>query len=176
VNSFNKNLEIKKNYFISLYRCGLILEASEQLKEITKNSPTSTETLSFLSGKKFDLCRFKESLKSLNKLKDKPDFFGTVKKAVSIFENAGLSDDDAQHLCELAYSVLETRKLYFSGSEIEIIDDCVFYTIYVDSPIEDIAEINWKLAETFAELDDMRSDILLFEYSSVAVLEEKQKQ
>ena len=127
-----------------------------------------------MSNKSSDLCRFKESLELLNKLEVKPIFFATAKEVSSVFENAGLSDDEAQHLCELAYSVLETKKLYFSGSEIEVIGDCVHYSIYIDLPIEDIFDVNWELAGVFVDnVEDRRNDALIFEYKSVDILEER---
>jgi len=170
--SFHNNLKIKLNYFCSLWHFGFISEASELLKEIAKNFSTCTE----LIEKNLDLCRFRASLEFINKLDQKSKFFDLAKKVVSIFENAELSDDEAQNLCALAYSVMEIQNLYCSGWKIEIIDNCVLYTIYVDKPIEEIFEINWALANVFAEnVENMRSDVLMFEYSSVDVLEEKEK-
>jgi len=174
--SFNKNLEIKKNYCIGLGRCGLLFEVSEQLKEIKENFSTSSEILSILIHHNSDLCRFRNVLSLSKSSENKPAFFNTIEKAISIFENAELSDDEAQNLCALAYSVMETQNLYCSGWKIEIIDDCILYTIYVDKPIEEIFEVNWALANVFAEnVENMRSDVLMFEYSSVDILEEKEK-
>lgn len=170
-NSFNKNLEIKKNYFISLYRCGLIIKASEQLKEIAENFSTYPNIIPFLIDNNFDLCRFRNALSLCESLENKPEFFNTIEKAVSIFESAGLSDDKAQHLCELAYSILEKQNLYYSNATVEIIEDCVYYSIYVDVSIEESARIDFELSYLFAEkLDDMCDDVIVFEYKSVETL------
>ena len=76
----------------------------------------------------------------------------------------------------MAFSVLETKNLYYSDSEINIVDNCVCHTIYIDLPIEYLSDINWELAGVFAEnVEDMRSDVLIFEYSSIDILEEKEK-
>lgn len=174
--SFNNKLIIKKNYFISLIRCGLVLKASEQLKEITKNFPTCAETLSFLIEQNFYLCRFRDALELFNKPEDKLEFFDIINVIVSVFESVGLSDDEAQNLCKLAFSLLELKSLYYFGSKIEIIGECVLYTIYVDKSIEEIFEINWELADVLVNnVENTRSDVLIFEYSSVDVLDEKEK-
>jgi tetratricopeptide (TPR) repeat protein len=165
--------DVYKNYCICLHNRGLLFKEIEQLKELIEEFPSrTTETLlSVIENKKY-LCRFKDTLALENKTKHQ----NFLLKESTIFENAGLSDDEAQYLCKLAYRILETKKLYFSYATIEIIDDCVLYTIYVDLPIEEIFKINWELAGIFAEnVEDMRSDVLMFEYSSVDVLEEKEK-
>jgi hypothetical protein len=71
----------------------------------------------------------------------------------------------------LAYSILETKNLYYSGSAIEIIEDCVFYSIYIDVSIEEAARIDFELSYLFAEkLENMRDDVIVFEYKSVETL------
>lgn len=170
--SFNKNYSIYESYQVALSNCGLLAKENEQLKEIIRRFPKQAHLNHLLIKKCFYLCRFREALS----LEYKPANFNEIEKYVSIFDNSNLSDDEAEKLCQLAYSVLEIKNLYYSGSKIEIIEDCVFYTIYVDLPIEEIFEVNWELAGIFADnVEDMRSNTLMFQYSSVDVLEEKQK-
>ncbi len=143
--------KIHHNYMVGLGNSGFITQAIEQ--------------------------GIKSSLPFLNKLENPTQFhnYKIIQKAISIFEDAQLDDDEAQHLCQLAFSVLETKHLYYSDIEINIVDNCVCYTIYIDSPIEDIFDINWELDRVFVEnLDDTRSDVLMFQYSSIDVLEEKE--
>jgi tetratricopeptide (TPR) repeat protein len=168
---------IQYNYVVSLGNSGFFAQAVEQIKILVDKFPNELEALPFLVDNIFRLCRFKSTLQLLNKLENSTSYvYKIIQKATSIFEDAQLSDDEAQHLCELAFSVLETKNLYYSVTEINIVDDTVCYTIFVDSPIEDIADINWELAGIFAEkVEDMRSDVLMFEYSSIDVLEEKEK-
>ena len=52
---------------------------------------------------------------------------------------------------------------------------CIHFTIYVDLPIEEIFEVNWELANVLVEnTQNTYSDVLMFEYSSIDVLEERQ--
>lgn len=170
--SFNKNYSIYESYQVALSKCGLLAKENEQLKEIIRRFPKQAHLNHLLIKNCCYLCRFREALS----LEYKTANFNKIEKYVSIFDNSNLSDDKAEKLCQLAYSVLEIKNLYYSISEIEIIDNCVLYTIYVDLPIEEIFEVNWELANVFAENDeDMRSDVLMFEYSSVDVLEEKEQ-
>jgi tetratricopeptide (TPR) repeat protein len=170
--------DIQYNYMVGLGNSGFITQAIEQGKVLVGKFPDKPEALTPIIDHISYLCRFKSSLPFLNKLENPTEFhnYKIIQKAISIFADAQLSDDEAQHLCQFAFSVLETKNLYYSDSEIKIADDCVCYTIYVDSPIEDMFDINWELAGIFAEkVEDMRSDVLMFEYSSIDVLEEKEK-
>jgi hypothetical protein len=172
------NYATKYNYIASLRNCGLLFQSYEYTKQLLASYPNETNLLGVLIENSYFLCCFRETLQLLNKLERKTDFYAyeTLLLAISIFENAQLSDTESNNLCQLAYSVLDEQNLCLTGLEIEIIDNCVLYTIYVDKSIEEIFEINWELANIFAEkVDDMRSDVLMFEYSSVDILEEKEK-
>lgn len=173
--SFGNNYEIQRNYFANLNNRGLFAKAREQLKEITTKFPDTKELSIFSFGNAFFLCRFREAVllsELLENIHDKE----IARTAAFIFERENLSDDEAENLCKLAYSVLETKNLYFSGSEIEIIDNCILYTIYIDLPIEEVFDINWELAGVFVDNGKNRcNEVLAFKYSSVDVLEEKKK-
>lgn len=176
-NAFN-NYHVRYDYASFLANIGLIFQAETQAKSLVEIFVDDIEAVRLLGSISYRTCKFRQTLLLSEKLENYETSrnYHLILNAISIFNNAELNDDEAQQLCKLAYSLLEIKNLYYSGIDLEIIDDCVFYTIYVDSPIEDIAEINWELAGIFADnVEDMRSDVLLFEYSSVAVLEEKQQ-
>lgn len=166
------------NYVVSLEKSGFFTEAITQAQVLVNKFPDDLKSIERLRYDNFFLCRFKDVQQLLNNTKIPANWvdYEIIIEALAIFNNAGLSDDEAQHLCELAYSVLESQNLYFSKAEIEIIVDCVCYTIYIDERIEKLFDINWELSGVFAEkLEDMRSDVLIFDYSSIDILEERQK-
>jgi hypothetical protein len=171
------------NYVVSLSQRGFLKEEFQQSKFVIEKFPNRQEALENHIYVVSRSCRFRDYVQlteklntsSLSSLHKDRSFHEEITKAIAIFENSQLSDNEAQDLCQLAFSVLEIKNLYFSASEINIVDDCVCYTIHIDSPIEDIADINWELAGVFAEnVEDMRSDVLMFEYSSIDVLEERE--
>jgi hypothetical protein len=166
-NSFN----IYENYVVSLKNLGLINHAFEQSKILIKKFPTHPNALSFFIGAASVLCHFRESYQLLNNVNISVNNINFLEKVIHIFDSAELTDDEAQRLCELAYSILETKNLYYSGSAIEIIEDCVFYSIYIDVSIEEAARIDFELSYLFAEkLENMRDDVIVFEYKSVETL------
>lgn len=165
------------NYIASLGNRGFITEAVAQTQILYKNFPNKLETLELLIKYIYLSCRFNEASQLLNKLKSPAEYFAydIIVEALTIFENAGLTEDEAQYLCELAYSVLNTQNLYFSGAEIEIIGDCVHYSIYVDLPLDAIFDVNWELAGVFVDnVENRRNGTFIFEYKSVDILEERQ--
>lgn len=171
----SNNYRTQNNYIAYLSKRGFISEAFVKSKVLFDKFSENEKEIENHFHTNFGSCRFRECSKLATKIEVSPSIHGTISKAINIFENSQLNDDEAQHLCELAFSVLETRNLYLSSSQINIVDECVCYTIYVDSPIEDIFDINWELSGVFAEkVEDMRSDVLMFEYSSIDVLEEKE--
>jgi len=172
----SNNYDIYAAYSIALYNRGFLLECLEQLKTLNEKFPTRINK-EFLGKANSSACLFKTAISLFNPIKNNNQkYFNFAQEAVSICEKSDLSDNEAQYLCTLAYSLLETKSLYFSGYEVQIVQDCILYTIYVDLLIEEIFEINWELAGIFADnVEDMRSDVLMFEYSSVDVLEEKEK-
>ncbi len=171
------NHAIHGNYIKLLRNRGLMSQAMNQAIDLFHKFPNNSESLSFLIEMSLQSYKFRETLQLLNNLDNPEDFYAYkfIKQATSIFEAATLTDDEAQYLHDLAFSIIKNKNLYFSGCESGIIEGCVICTIYVDSPIEDIFDINWDLDRVLVEnLDDTRSDILLFQYSSIDVLEEKE--
>jgi len=88
-------------------------------------------------------------------------------EAIEIFTRNGLFDTELKTLCELALSLANSKSL----NVCEILLDCVLVTIFVDKPICDIFDLNFELAGILVEsLSDVRSDILMIEYSSINCL------
>lgn len=169
---------VNYDYAAFLANSGLIFKSEKQSELLFEKFSDDSNALDIIIGTSYQTCKFQKTLSLLKKQETRNNFqfYDLLIKSLTIFESAKLNDDEAQRLCQLAYSVLETKNLYFSGSNIEIIGDCVLYTIYVDLPIEEIFEVNWELAGVFVEnVENTRSDVLMFEYSSVDVLEEKEK-
>jgi hypothetical protein len=166
---------IHSNYSISLLHCGLNYLALEEARKVFSKFPNNKDVSSDLFYSLVNSARFNEASKLLDKIQDNKDI-EFVNNATKIFAAANLTDDEAQHLQILAFSLIEKHQLYFYVTDIGIIENCVEYIIYVDKPIEDIFELNWELANLLAEtVDDMRCDVLNFTYSSVEVLREKQQ-
>lgn len=164
------NYEIHRNHLFCLLNHGLIDLAINQAKLLNDRFSETQDSLSLLSKSYFYLCRFRDALQILDKQQTIDDF---IKSSVAIFDNAKITDDEAQNLCELAFSLLKKKRLYFSAITLDIIESCVVYTIYVDVSIEQLTEINWELAGIFAKgVTNMRSNVLMFEYSSIDILEQ----
>ena len=170
--SFRNNEIIQWNYFRSLENSGLFFKAREQLKVIAEKFSSHPRIREFEIQNSIDLCRFRETHQIINNAEFPLDKNYFLNSAISVFNKAELSDDEAENLCKLAYSLLEIKNLYFSTANWEVVDDCVFYTIYVDAPIEEMFDINWELAGVFVDNGKNRcNEVLAFKYSSIDVLE-----
>ncbi len=166
---------IHNNYSIALSHCGLNDLALEEKREIFSRFSNNKDVLLGLFYCLINSARFDEAHKLSSKIEDNKGI-ELVNNAAKIFVAANLTDDEAQQLQILAFSLIEKHQLYFYEADIEIIENCVEYTIYVDKAIEDIFELNWDLANLLAEsVDDMRCDVLNFTYSSVEVLRERRQ-
>lgn len=166
---------INRSYSIALLNSGLndlaLEEARKGFSKFPNNKDVSLDLFYYL----INSTRFDEAHKLLSKIEGDKGI-QLVNNAAKIFEAANLTDDEAQQLKILAFSLIEKHQLYFYAANIGIIENCVEYNIYVDNPIEDIFELNWELANLLAEsVDDMRCDALNFTYSSVEVLREKKQ-
>ena len=88
--------------------------------------------------------------------------------AMTIFNNCDLLNDELQNLSSIATSILSEYNIECILVKEHIIQGCVLITIFVDKPISEMFDINWALAGILAEsVVDMRSDVLIFEYSSI---------
>lgn len=169
------NYKIRHNYCMSLSNCAYFAEAISQ-EYILLNKFSNDSKISILFSKDlWSLCNFRKSLDFLKKLEESIiNQSKWILQAVDILDKVQLSDNEAQRLCELALSLLETHNLYYSGLEIEIIDNAICYSIYVDLPVDEIFDINWELAGILVDNDSSDyDDVLIFQYKPVAILEER---
>lgn len=171
-----KDLQTQKHYFIALHNKGLYSKALVQGKALLTDFPERSETiLSLMTKCAFMACRIYEADDFLTQTNnpDNHPYYQQIKEGRAVFEAAGLNDDEAERLQNLAFSVIQKNNLYFSCTKINFVRDCIHYQIYVDLPIEDIFEINSQLADVLVEnTENTFSDVILFEYESVDVFEE----
>lgn len=167
------NTTILSNYLISINNIGRYLQALTLARTLAQNLGNDSSLLADMIESAFCLGRFHEAYKLLTKLPVPQQYQGyqDIIEAVEIVDRAQLSDDEAEQLQQLAFSVFRDHKLYFSGSTIKIINDFIHYKIYIDLPIAQIPALDFELSLTFAKkLDDMRDDVIVFEYKSVDTL------
>ncbi|MFZ2725349.1 MAG: hypothetical protein WAX77_03765 [Methylococcaceae bacterium] len=169
------NYEIRHNYCISLSNNACFNESILQADILFNSFPNDSKILILLISGLWSLCNFRKSLELLNKLDNSiVKNYQWIIQAAAILDKNKLSDNEAQRLCELALNLLETHSLYYSDLEIEIIDNTICYSIYVDLPVEEIFDINWELAGILADNDSSDyDDVLIFQYKPVAILEER---
>lgn len=170
------DFQTRFHYLISLSNKGFYSKALAHGQTVLADFPEHSETILLLIIEcAFRACRMHEAFDFLTRTNnpENHEYYQCIKEGVAIFEATKLTDDEAERLQNLAFSVIEKNKLYFSTSKIGITRGCLHYQIYVDLPIEDIFEINWQLADVLVEnTENTRSDVILFEYESVDVLEE----
>lgn len=164
--------EVLSHYLLSLKYVGMDLQALILGRSLTQKLTNNDHLIQMIESA-CDIARFHEAYELLNKLANPRQFrwYSLIIEAVDIFDRAQLDDDEAEQLQQLAFSVFREHKLYFSGSTISIINDFIHYEIYVDLPIAQIPELDFELSLTFAEkLENMRNDVIVFEYRSVETL------
>lgn len=166
------DIAILTHYVIALNNMGSYLKALA-LGKTLPNKVNNERLLGELIKSACSLGRFHDAFELLHKLAnpEQNHWFPIIVKAIEIFDRVQLNDDEAENLQQLAFSPIHDLKLYYSVSTIGIIDDLVYYQIYVDSPITEIAPLDFELSLRFAEkLENMRDDAILFEYCSVETL------
>lgn len=171
---------VHHNYFASLCSFGLFLKARELGEIILSKFPvevTEFNTIEIMVTNLLVSGRLQDAYNLLGKSTNPMNHenYGIVTECLPIFKNAGLTDDEAEKIHDSIFHVLHERELHLSNVGIKVIDNCLLITIYVELPIEDIFELNWDASGVLAEsVDDMRSNVIMFEFSSVDVLLEKE--
>ena len=172
------DFQTQKHYFIALHNKGLYTKALVHGKTMLTDFPEHSETiLSWMIECAFRACRMHEAFDFLT-LTSNPDnhpHYQHIREGIAIFETAGLTDDEAEHIQNLAHALIQKNNLYFSTAVISITRDCIHHQIYVDLPIEEIFDLNWQLADVLVEnTEKTHSDTILFEYESEDVFEDSQ--
>jgi tetratricopeptide (TPR) repeat protein len=183
VSNFENAIKLNPNDFVLQYNYATILRnkgllklSIEQAQQSLKKYPQNTEALECLFTSLNSSCRLNEAMELFKKVDDKSIFnfndMDNFIESFKIFNQAGLSDDEARNIQELSFKLVEEKNIYVFEHVTEILNGSVSRTIYVDVPIEDIFDLNWELAGKLANLEDSYSDVLSFKYSSVDVLRE----
>jgi predicted Zn-dependent protease len=171
---------LQYNYAISLQNRGLIKLAVEQAKQFLGKYPNNASALICLVDALILSCRLNEAMNVLNTIDDKTSFnpknINNLTQGFKIFNQAGLSDDEAQQIQELSCRLIDDKNLYVFEHEYTISENILHYIVYIDVPIKDIFDLNWELAGVLAErLNNMRCEVLNFQYSSVEILKERRE-
>lgn len=176
-----RHFMILHNYFVTLDALGFFSEARELGEYMLVNFPNEAielKTVNFMIKNLLVSGRLQEASNLLNEL-EKPKeyaYYEAITAGSSIFKEADLSDNEAENLQNLAFNVVRKKNLYLSSTEVDIVDGCVHYQIYVDLPVEEIFEVNWDVSEILAEnVENMRSDVMLLEFKSVDILLERRE-
>lgn len=176
LNQPDTDIQTHYNYLTALHNKGLFSKVLAHGKTLLADFPEHSETiLPWIVKHAFRACRMYDAFGFVTQLNipDDHEYYQYIKEGRTIFEAAQLNDDEAEHLQNLAFSVIQKNNLYFSKAKISITRDCIHYQIYVDLPIEEIFEINWQLADVLVEnTENTHNDVILFEYESIDVLEE----
>ena len=145
---------------------------------LTQFPDHSEEIFSWLAESAFMSCRMNEALHYLEQIKNKDEsnsLYHHITESQLIFKTAGLSDEVASHLYNLAYDLLQKFGLYFSSTGVIVTTrGYVHCQLYVDLPIDNIYDLNYQLAaELVNNAENTYSDIVLFEFNSIDVFEER---
>ncbi len=179
------HLYLKFNYHSTLWVEGLFSQCIEIGKELLEKYPNEFQTIVNLVSANLFLGKLHESVKLLNKMEKSADehvHYSVIMDAVSLFEKAGLADDDAEKIMNFAFSILHEKKLFLSDVNANIVDDCLWIDLYVDFPepvesvAKEIAKINWEADGILAKNADSKwFDVIMFEFKSVEVLLEERE-
>jgi tetratricopeptide (TPR) repeat protein len=171
---------VHHNYFASLSAFGLFKKAREFGDVILSKFPVEAKNFKTIETMVTNLLvsgRLEDSHNLLNKLENPMNYenYGVITELLPVFRAAGITDDEAEKIHDSIFHVLHEKELHLSNIGIKVIDNCLVITIYVELPIEDIFELNWDAAGVLAEsVEDMRSNVIMFEFSSVDVFLEKE--
>jgi hypothetical protein len=171
----SSDTKILNNYLAALNSSGQHSEALTQGKNLVKKLNDNGELLTKIIEFAFWSGRFHEALTLLNQLESPQqcEWYQGIIDTIELVDSAHLDDDEAEQLQQLAFSLLKKNQLYFSGNKMRIVDDFIHYEIYVDLPIAQIPALDFELSLTFAEkLENMRDDVIVFEYKSVDTLKQ----
>jgi len=166
-------------YLVALKNRGRCSEELVLCKAMLMQFPDhSEEILSWLAESAFMSCRMNEAHQYLEQIKNKDEsnsLYHHITESQLIFKTAGLSDDVASQLYSLAYDLLQKFGIYFSSTGIIVTTrGNVHCQLYVDLPIGDMYDLNYQLAaELVHNTENTYSDIILFEFNSIDVFEER---
>ena len=171
--------EPQYQYLVALKNRGRCSEELVLCKDMLTQFPDHSEEIySWLAESAFMSCRMNEALHYLQQIKNKDEsnsLYHHIKESQLIFKTAGLSDEVASNLYNLAYDLLQKFGIYFSSTGIIVTTrGYVHCQLYVDLPIGDMYDLNYQLAaELVHNTENTYSNIILFEFNSIDVFEER---
>jgi hypothetical protein len=164
------------DYLVALSNANLYYDAVEHGKKMLKKFKNHDNAIKIVSLSLLRLGKVTEAYKFLNKIKDVTDEVDhyVVSTAYSIFKKAKLSDKESENIHVLFHRVLNNKNV-LRAVEVGIFDNCVVYRFYLDLSIDEIVELNWNASGVLSELDDMRYNVMMLEFESSKVLEERRE-
>ena len=166
-------------YLVALKNRGRCSDELVLCKDMLTQFPDhSEEIFSWLAESAFMSCRMNEALYYLEQIKNRDEsnsLYHHITESQLIFKTAGLSDEVASHLYNLAYDLLQKFGIYFSSTGLIVTTrGLVHCQLYVDLPIDHIYDLNYQLAaELVHNTENTYSDVVLFEFNSIDVFEER---
>jgi len=168
------------NYITSLNSIGLFAKALHYSKALFYQVPDNLEALHLIITNAVFCCRLHEALTYLQKwyiinpLNDL-NLAKLIEEGVRLLSEVGLSDDEAERMYQLAFTLLYKKNIVFKNVHIDYFKDdsseCLVYTIFVDCPVYKVIELNHLLDERLnKELTDMPHDKIVFLYKSSEIL------
>jgi tetratricopeptide (TPR) repeat protein len=166
-------------YLVALKNRGRCSEELVLCQAMLIQFPDHSDEINFwMAESAFMSCRMNEAKQYLEHIKNKDQsnsLYHHITEGQLLFKTAGLSDEIASHLYNLAYDLVQQFGLYFSSTGVVVTTrGYVHCQLYVDLPIDNIYELNYQLAaELVHNTENTYSDILLFEFNSIDVFEER---
>lgn len=162
---------IKINYNSSLHNMGFFSEALQQSKSILQTTPKDPYMLNLVIDNAVGACRFKEAFYYLQQIQENratSPKSKTIQVGVQLFQKYALEDDEAENLQKMVYDLLHSKGIYFLCPRIRAFEyDNISYSIRIDLPVSEIGDLNFELADRFSQLENMRADVIVFEYTSM---------
>ena len=173
------NSQTQIEYLAALKNRGRCSEELVLCKDMLIQFPDHSEDIFvWMAESAFMSCRMNEAQQYLEQIKNRDEsnsLYHHITESQLIFKTAGLSDEVASHLYNLAYDLLQKLGIYFSSTGLIVTTrGLVHCQLYVDLPIEHMYDLNYQLAaELVHNTENTYSDVVLFEFNSIDVFEER---
>lgn len=159
------------NYNNSLQHLGFFSEALQHSKSLLNTMPKDPDVLDLVIDNAMRACRFNEALRYLQQNQENLATFPkskTIQVGVQLFQKYALEDDEAENLQKMVYDLLHDKGIYFLRPRIRAFEyDNISYSIRIDLPVSEIGDLNFELADRFSQLENMRAEVIVFEYTSM---------
>jgi tetratricopeptide (TPR) repeat protein len=158
------------NYNNSLQHLGFFSEALQHGKSMLKTMPKDPDVLDLVIKSAMGACRFNEALRYLQQTQESSTTFPDskiIQVGVQLFQRWALEDDEAENLQNMVYGLLHSKGIHFLRHRVLAFEyENISYSIGIDLPIPEIVDLNFELADCFSQLENMRAEVIIFEYTS----------